>query len=271
MTNEDVYEIWRPENSPWRQWIKPVVFPFLNPEVHGRGEYSVQGWQVTLHSDTAIVADLPGAESVSAGIAMARAGYLPVLLYNACPNAAFDAASPGSVSIRNPQPKRYPQPISPRVVVDMSSILTALCATAGELASLSLPAEAPPVFLLDSNRRGLGIAYRPGWFDNRSFVAPTDFPSAEYFRSHGIGKLILIQPTPPNISPDLRQVVLRLQQEGMGIAMQAPWDRWEPCGLVVKPPMFLISAWERFRRKFGYRPGIFHGSFGGVVPPGSGS
>src|SRR5580658_4574809 len=153
MTNETIYQIWRPENSPWSKWVKPVVFPFLSPEDHSPDEYSVPNWKVLLHPDTTIIADLPGAEGISAGIALARAGYLPVLLYNACPTGTgtFESASAEFVSIRNSQP------VSPPVVVDMSSILTALCATSKELASLNLFPQAPPVFMLDANRRGLAV------------------------------------------------------------------------------------------------------------------
>jgi hypothetical protein len=262
MTNESIYQIWRPENSPWSKWVKPVIFSFLSPGDHGHGEYPVRDWKVSLHPDTTIIADLPGAEGVSAGIALARVGYLPVLVYNACPTGAYDVASPEFVSIRNSQP------ITPPVAVDMSSILKAICATTKELASLALSAQAPPVFLLDGNRGGIGIHYGPGWFDNRSFVTPSDFPTADYFSRHGVSKVILLQPT-RDIKADLLQVLLRLQREGMTIATQTPWDLWAPSLLTVKPPMFVISAWEWLRRKLGYRRDPFHGCFGEVVPPSS--
>jgi hypothetical protein len=108
----------------------------------------------------------------------------------------------------------------------------------------------------------------PGWFDNRSFVTPSDFPTADYFRRHGISKVILLQPT-IGINADLRQVLLRLQRDGMTVATQAPWNLWAPRPFIVEPPMFLISAWEWLGRKLGYRRISFHGSFGAVVPPSS--
>jgi hypothetical protein len=269
MTNEGIYQIWRPENSPWSKWVKPVVFPFLSPGNYSRDEYSVQDWKILLQPDTAIIADLPGAEGVSAGIALARAGYLPVLVYNACPTGTgtFNSASAEFISIRNSEP------VSPPVVVDMSSILTALCATSKELVSLNLSPQAPPAFILDANRGGSGVPYGPGWFDdpwfdNRSFVAPSDFPSADYFRSHRISQVILLQPT-PDIHTDLLQVLLRLQRDGMTMAKQAPWKPWAPSPLTVKPPIFIISAWEWLRRKFDYRRDSFHGWFGRMVPPSS--
>lgn len=47
-----------------------------------------------------------------------------------------------------------------------------------------------------------------GWFDNRSFVASSDFPSADYFRRHGISKVILVQPT-SRINTDLLHAARR--------------------------------------------------------------
>jgi hypothetical protein len=261
MTSESIYEIWRPANSPWSRWVKPVVFPFLRPEVHDRAAYSIENWQILVNLDTAVIADLPGAEGVSAGIAMARAGYRPVLMYNACPNADFDGVSPKLEHIANTQSA------SPPVVVDMSSILTAVCAAAKELASLPLSEDAPPVFLLDGNRSG--FRGEPGWFDNRSFVASSDFPSADYFRRNGILRVILVQPT-SRINSDLLHVLLGLQREGMSIAIQAPWEPWAPRPFVVEAPMFLVSAWEGLCRRFGYRRNGFHSSFGGLIPHSSG-
>jgi hypothetical protein len=257
MTNESIYEIWRPANSPWTRWVKPVVFPFLRPAAHDCDDYSIRDWRVPLCPDTAVIADLPGAESVSAGIAMARAGYRPVLVYNACPNAGFGAlpSEPGDLG--------HTDSVSPTVVVDMSSILTALCATTKELVSLHLSEQAPPVFLLDANR--CGFPAEPGWFDNRSFVASSDFPSVDYLLRHGISRVILVQPTSkPNA--DLLHVVVHMQRLGMTIALQAPWAPWAPRPHVFKPPMFLVSVWESLRRKFGYRRNDFDSSFGGVIP-----
>jgi hypothetical protein len=258
MTNESIYEIWRPANSPWTRWVKPVVFPFLKPEAHNCDDYAIRHWPVPLCPDTAVIADLPGSEGVSAGIAMARAGYRPVLLYNACPNAGSGAL---------PQEFGHADSASPPVVVDMSSILTALCATTKELVSLRLSEQAPPVFLLDANRHGFPA--EPGWFDNRSFVTSSDFPSVDYLRLHGISRVILVQPT-SKTDADLLHVIVHMQRLGMNMELQAPWAPWAPRPHVFKPPMFLVSAWEWLRRKFGYRRNYFDSSFGGLIPHSSG-
>jgi hypothetical protein len=256
MTKEELYQLWRPQHLPWSPWVKPVIFAFLRPEGLSRQAYPVREWHVPLSPDTAIIADLTGADGVSAGIALARAGYRPILGYNACPTGDYE---PEFISITNSQPTGAP------VAVDMSAILTAVCVTSSELASLKLSDQAPPVFLLDANRHGFGI-HGPGWFDNRSFVSPSDFPSPDYLISHGISKLILLQLT-SRVASDLLQVLLHLQEKGITIATQTPWAPWAPCVFVVKPPMFLRSAWERLYQKLGYRHNSLNGSFGAIVPP----
>jgi hypothetical protein len=260
MTNDSIYEIWRPDNSPWTQWVKPVVFPFLRPPAHERDDYVIQDWRIPLCADAAIIVDLPGAEGVSAGIAMARAGYRPVLVYNACPNADYREISEFGPQWRTDSG-------NPPVVVDMSSILTAICATTKELASLPLSEEAPPVFVLDANRRG--FPGEPGWFDNRSFVTASDFPSVDYLRRHRISRVILVQPTSKTNS-DILRVVLHMQRLGMAMALQSPWDSWAPRPHVFKPPIFLVTAWEWLRQNLGYRRNDFDSSIGGVIPHSSG-
>ena len=110
----------------------------------------------------------------------------------------------------------------------------------------------------------------PGSWDNRSFVTASDFPSGDYLRGHGISKVILLQ-TANGINGDLRQVLLQLQRDGVTVARQTPWEEWAPSAFLVKPPMFLVSAWEWVNRKLGYRRNPVDGSFGGVVPRSSSS
>lgn len=259
MTNESVYETWRAADSPWPQWVKPVIFPFLTPAAL-ESDYVIQDWPLPLCADTAIVIDLPGAEGISACIAMARAGYRPVLLYNACPNADYAEMSEAGL-------RAHADSASPPVVVDMSSILAAVCATSKELASLRLPLQAPPVFVLDASRRG-GYS-EPGWFDNRSFVTVFDFPSVDYLRRRGIARVVLVQPS-SETNLDILQVMLQMQRSGMTMGLQSPWVPWDPRPHVFRPPIFFVTAWEWLSRKVGYRRNEFNSSFGGVIPHSSG-
>jgi len=138
------------------------------------------------------------------------------------------------------------------------------CGTTEQLALLELPL-VPPVFLLDANRDGLAISYGPGWFDNRSFItpqtapvpltsAPTEFRESFCFKPSGTLAAIC-------------RFSCSYRGRGMSIAIQAPGEPWAPRPVIVKPPMFIISAWQSLRRRFGYRRDNFPGWFGGIVPP----
>lgn len=262
-TVEKIYEIWRPMGPPWTRWVKPVLFSFLREEDLKTENYSVPSWHVPLADDSAIIADLPGPDGVVIGIALSHDGYRPIPVYNASPFAVWAPHSSAVLVITT-----NPQQVATPVVVDLLPIMTALCGTAGELGGANLPPAAPPAFLLDSNRWGWTSMPDVGWFDNRSFITATDFPSASFFKEHGVCRIILVQKT-AKIEADLVQVLLALQREGMSIAQQAPWEPWDPRPITVKRLPLAIDAWHRLRRVFGYRRNS-SGFFGEVVPPSSG-
>jgi len=262
MTGDEIYEIWRPSASPWSPWVKPVLFSLLREQDLATANYSVPPWRVPLELDTAIVADVPGAEGVSIGIALCRDGYIPIPVYNACP---FATPIPDFVSIVH---SGTDTPVPERVAVDVLPIMSALCGTAQELATANISGSAPPVFMLDSNRRGLIAHPDPGWFDNRSFVTVTDFPSAQFFRQHGISKIVLVQES-SKVDGNLKEVLLAWQKEGMAIAQQEPWELWAPRPVKIEGSSIFSRAWEWLNRAFGYRRNAL-GGFGGVVPPSGG-
>src|SRR5262245_43862336 len=139
---ERLFNTWAPAGGVWSPWVKPVVFasleqlPFLQ-EVPPPDLSAVQ-----VGSDTVAVVDLPGAEGVAAGMAFARRGFRPVPLYNAVP---------GPIHTLTGTTGAYP------TVVEVIQIQSALVDHAAELQLLNLPLDAPPVFLLDSRRRGEGV------------------------------------------------------------------------------------------------------------------
>ena len=87
MTKEEVYDIWRPSWSPWSPWVKPVLFAFLTEnELRSKSaDPTPREWSVPRSRDIAIAIDLPGADSILAGVALASSGYRPVPVFNACP------------------------------------------------------------------------------------------------------------------------------------------------------------------------------------------
>src|SRR5689334_20476464 len=125
-------------------------------------------WLPSASQKVALVIDCPGALSVSLGLAAASAGYRPVPLFNALPGSAATIAVPS----KDPAapPTRYPI-----AMVEVWPIVSALLFATPPLAAMKLPADAPPAFLLDSNRRvGVGPVI-PNRFDNRSVSFVTDF------------------------------------------------------------------------------------------------
>src|SRR5580765_130756 len=88
MNKVEVFSTWAPENSIWSPWAKPVLFAHLDsalsyiPVAGAPGDVS---WSPPPDERVAIVLDLPGAEGVIIGLALAVRGYRPVPLYNALP------------------------------------------------------------------------------------------------------------------------------------------------------------------------------------------
>jgi len=247
MTKEDVFDAWAPYGPPWSSWAKPVLFAHLelaqslDVEVPLPTSFPKPGAKV------ALVLDLPGAMGVSIGIALAKIGYRPVPLYNALP---------------------LPQPIdsqrnahgSSTAVVDVIPILSALQAGAEILASLQLPPDAPPAFLLDADRRGIRRRLVLGQFDNRSVSFPTDFPSAEILSSHGIRSVLLVQQDRLDPQPDLEPTLRRWQDSHIILErlLLEPGAKAEP--LVLKQPSWFRSLISTILSVM--NPRATNGSFG---------
>ncbi len=265
MKQEDVYELWRPPDSPWSPWVKPVLFAFMNDGECQPNPQPHRAWRIPFRADTAIIVSLPGIEGVSLGLAGVASGYRPVPVYNACPYAllAMETGLPPSIVA---QPTRVPADTP--VIVDVAPIVVALQQLAPELSAAKLPVSVPPIFLLDSNRAGPGGTPPPGWFDNRSFASPSDFPSSAFFAQHGIAKIVLIH-SGGKIPADLSAVLLALQDGGLTIAAQTPWETWDPKPKVMNRPARVLDLWNRLKWALGYRRNV-DGYFGRVVPHHSG-
>src|SRR5215471_6573223 len=88
MNKEEIFSIWAPGNSIWSRWAKPVLFAHLDSALSyisvGTAPTDVS-WSPQPDERVAIVLDLPAAEGVLGGLALAGRGYRPVPLYNALP------------------------------------------------------------------------------------------------------------------------------------------------------------------------------------------
>ena len=133
MTDKELYRIWAPLGKKWIEWVRPV--PFVGIHEHSK-EYNFTLFEVPVldfpeeqFGDAALIVDLPGAESVEVGIALAKKGYRPIPAFNGT------IEQPGA-----------------RTTVDNQSVGMGLIAGAEELQKIELKDDARPAFLLDSNR-----------------------------------------------------------------------------------------------------------------------
>jgi hypothetical protein len=234
MTNDEVFEVWAPLGSAWAPWCKPVLFAHID------------GDEPPPEPEPLDNVDLPGRSSVAVGLLLAeKIGYRPVPLFNAAP-----APREGQ-----------------ETVVDVSSTLAALFHGTNTLKRISIEADAPPIFLLDANRRGESPVVDDE-FDNRSVSFPTDFPSATRLLSSGIRRALLIQTRRGALRPDLAHTLRRWQEAGIPIAEKALRDDDASRPIDVSKPSSFKSALYRMLEMVGLQRNVL-GGFGGF-PPGPG-
>jgi hypothetical protein len=256
MNKEQVYSIWAPDESPWSRWAKPVLFAHLDSsEISATEDAGDVSWAPPPGGDVALVLDLPGAEGVLAGVALAGRGYRPVPLYNAVP-------LPSGESFINPINDK------PLAAVNVRPILVALKEGSEKLGSLSLPSNAPPAFLLDANRRGGERKMERGEFDNRSLSFATDFPSANYLASHGIQRVLLIQKSAIDPQPDLAHSLRRWQDGGLRLERLRLDPYSKPESFEVPRPSWYGAVFQRLLARLRLRRAS-GGGFGDWISPSS--
>jgi hypothetical protein len=200
MNQRELFETWAPPSSIWSPWAKPVLFAHLTPSdlqvaaamppLHHDPDCS---WTSAVGPETAVILDMPGAESVTLAAAMAHRGFRPVPLFNTTPGP-------------------------PPVLVSVREILGALAFLAEKVRSARLHIDAPPVFMLDSLR--LEGARVEGAYDNRWAVFEQDFPSSTFMMSHGITQLLLVAPH-GGTSPDLARILSGWRRDGLSLLVRA--------------------------------------------------
>ena len=190
----DCFAVWAPDNVFWSQWAKPVVFAsasMLSDEPEPALPVLDYPGLPRTFDPAAIVVDLPGAQAVLVGLALAERGYRPVPLFNGTSG--------------------------PNPVVEVDAIERALGAGAAVLRRLTLAQEARPAFLLDADRGSVIGAAEPGRYDNRWIVLPQDVPSGTALLARGIKEIMVIQARATTPDQDLTYVLLRWQEAGLKI------------------------------------------------------
>jgi hypothetical protein len=242
ISGENCFAIWAPEGVPWSAWAKPVLFAsagtlptdnqLLIPELFAPGLTEIPG-------NAAFVLDLPGARAVTAGLAVAARGFRPVPLFNGTEG--------------------------PSAVVAVKDLVAALGAGSLRLKEMAIQRDAPPAFLLDSDRKGLFTNPPEGSYDNRWVVLPQDLPSATFLRSHGILEVVLVQSDRLVPATDLSHVLLRWQKGGLRLrAIDLDGGRTE-ANLQVSEPSLFRYAWYGAVALMGLRRSNV-GGFGSPVP-----
>jgi hypothetical protein len=275
MTADEMFALWAPEHSPWSQWTKPVLFAQVNSDVLAHHqimppplpEQNAPPWLPRAADRVALVVDCPGSASVWFAMTAAAAGYRPIPLFNALPGPMAGAVTRKDPEYSGPL-ELQPKNVYPLSLVEVWPTLHALIAVSERLQQFNLPAEAPPAFLLDANRRtGVGPLV-PNRFDNRSVTFPTDFPSANYLLSQGIKRVLLIQMRAGQPQPDLAHTLLRWQEAGIEIA-SVGLENGEPQRCQVEKPSLFRVLWYRLAMLAGLSPQLE--GFGAIIPePSSG-
>jgi hypothetical protein len=259
MNPSQLYKLWAPESSIWSNWAKPVLFaemtigsaeapppdPTFPPSDTPPAPPNLN-WAPAADSNTAIVLDIPGAQAVKLSVELIKSGFRPVPLFN---------------GVRGPQ--MYS-------LVNVDDIIFALYGASDALVATPLPDAAPPVFLLDSERFAGASFATPGRFDNRWYVFPQDFPSANFLLSRSIRSVILAQRRSAGPQSDLSHVLLRWQEAGIQIQACGVEDGTSPSPITISRPENFRSLWYRAMVLAGLRRNSA-GGFGAVIPEPSSS
>jgi len=256
MEAEQIYGVWAPPDALWSDWVAPALFAQIVCTEHETklGEVDLSWFPKDLPERTAVVLDVPGAESFRLGAELAiTRGFRPVPVIN---------ASPGPI---DPQRIVWTAPSALDVcVVDMRGLVHTLCALTPKIGALALKEDAPPVFLLDNARARGERPADEGLFDNRWLVFPQDFPSAAFLQRHGIADVLLVQENSGQPQDDLAHVLLRWQEAGLRIRGR------DGKPILVQRPSQFRALWYRALAILGLRRSSV-GGFGSYIPGSSSS
>ena len=242
ISGPDCFAVWAPEGVVWSEWAKPVVFahapalltdpPLVIPELTLPN--LPRPWD-----QSAIVVDLPGAQSVLVGLALAERGYRPVPLFNGTSG--------------------------PAPVIPVEGIEHALGAGAGVLKRCTIAPDAKPAFLLDAERTTSTGAGLPGRYDNRWVILPQDAPSGTFLLSQGVREITLIQLRLGPPQPDLAHVLLRWKGAGLRLRSVSLETGGVDEDLSFSVPQGFRRLWYGAIALFGLRRNNV-GGFGSTVP-----
>jgi len=238
MSAEDVFAAWTRQDVIWSDWAKPVAF-IGTSLVPADADLPVPpALTLPLDPGSVVVVDLPGAESVGAGAALAERDYCPVPLFN---------------GTSGPSP-----------VIEVESIGRALVAAGERVRRAPVSSVAAPAFLLDSRRLDR-TAIAPGKYDNRWVVLPQDFPSGALLASRGFRSTVLLRRDGLSIPPDLAHVLARWVEHGFCVRVIDVATGQTADNVTVPTPSRFKRAWYAAIALLGlHRSNV--GGFGAAIP-----
>ena len=244
MTAEECFATWAPDRVVWSEWAKPVAFVHIGgvllPDAGTVAQTaSAPVIPLTVTSQSAVVVDLPGADAVAAGVALAERGFRPVPLFNGT--------------------------AGPSPVIDVQPIARALVHGAERLRQLDMPDTAAPAFLIDARRRDPAIVVKPGLYDNRWVTLPQDFPSGALLAGRGLHHATLLHDNGLTIRPDLAHVLRRWQEAGIELRVVDVKSGQVADRVDVPKPSGFKLAWYSAIALLGLRRSNV-GGFGSMIP-----
>jgi hypothetical protein len=239
--SEDAFAIWAPDGVLWSEWAKPVAFAQAGAMivVEPIAEADLPSVPGIFDPRSALIVNLPGADAVYAGLALADRGFRPVPVFNGTSG--------------------------PAAVLDVTPITRALGSGTQRLERNRIPQDASPAFLLDSRRNTGSSAVKSGAYDNRWVVLPQDFPSGALLASRGIVSVTLVQKDSLTIPPDLAHVLRRWQESGIRIRVVDIASGQTAEDVTVPKPSGFKLAWYAAIALLGLRRSNV-GGFGSVIP-----
>ncbi len=251
LSPQELHRAWVPNaQSPWRPYYKPTLIasiaavesaamPVVNVGMTPAMEEATRYADAFQPGETAVIVDLIGEQSVIWAAALRRKGLAPVVMINNWPHQF------GILRLERP--------------------LGALLYYAEEASLTKLPAEAPPVFVLERSRLSQkGLNPTSSQFDNRYFHAQTDFPAASEFLSRGIKRIVYINPQGVGAGAeedDLNEYFVGLSSAGLQLIYVRSNTASFESGLVTptaRATIFTKPAMAEYAASPQYRPHTYH-------------
>jgi len=211
MLGKEIYKIWAPPESEWTDWVRPVPFVAIGDtyKINRVMKFALPTTDYidAQEENTAIIIDLPDCDSIREGLALAKLGFRPIPLFN----GTFEQS--GAMAL-----------------VDNHVIVSALILGASDLKKFDIPQNAPPAFLVDSNRMHR-FKMNASAFDNSWDLYDQDMPSGEYFINKGINRVIVRGQA---IQKDIARILYKFQKCGITILFTDGYEK--PNVITIKKP-----------------------------------